>query len=252
MSSVVRLSFVLLVAAFVVSSAGCPGPDYPKCENDSQCKTKKVDDKEVKIDEFCVFGQCQECAKDIHCDDGEKCRKGRCESQCTSDAACGEGRICEENQCLAAECSPQKGCGDGKACQAGRCEAATSTGGTGGTGGTTAGGKSCEKNVRVSFDFNVFDLRPEARETLDQFAQCMQTNPAWKLTVEGHADDRGTTEFNLQLGEKRASSIRDYLVKLGVDKSRVKALSYGEERPSQQGEGEGAWAANRRGELVAQ
>jgi peptidoglycan-associated lipoprotein len=256
-SSVSRVSFAFLVAAFIVTASGCKGDEYPKCESDSNCKSKTVkgkdgDEKEVKIDEFCVFGKCQECAKDTHCDSGEKCKKGRCEAECVDDGQCGEGRICQASACKAAECSPTKGCAEGKTCQAGRCNTPSSSGmGTGG-GQTPVAGAGCEKNVRVTFDFNVYDLRPEARETLDRFAQCMRDNASWKLTVEGHADDRGTTEYNLQLGEKRASSIRDYLIKLGVDKARVKSLSFGEERPLQPGQDESSWAANRRGELVAQ
>jgi peptidoglycan-associated lipoprotein len=247
--------FLLTVAALLVvvaSSTACPGPEYPKCENDDQCKKKKVGDKEVKIDEFCVFGQCQECAKDTNCDEGERCKKGRCEAECTADDQCGSGRICHANECRAAECDANKGCADGKSCSAGRCVTPTSTN-TGGTGGTTSGGGgTCERQARVGFDFNVYDLRPEGRETLDSFARCLRDNPAWRLTVEGHADERGTTEYNLQLGEKRASTIRDYLVKLGVDKGRIKAISYGEEKPASSGADEGAWAQNRRGELIVQ
>lgn len=246
------MRLLLAVAALLVVATGCPGPEYPECKNDSHCKTKKVGDKEVKIDELCVMGKCQECAKDTNCDEGEVCKRGRCEAECTQDAQCGSGRICHANECRAAECDATKGCTEGKQCSAGRCvtPGKTSVGGTDQT--PVAGGGACERSARIGFDFNVYDLRPEGRETLDSFARCLRDNPAWRLTVEGHADERGTTEYNLQLGEKRASSIRDYLVKLGVDKGRIKTISYGEEKPLTSGADEGAWAQNRRGELVVQ
>ena len=136
-------------------------------------------------------------------------------------------------------------------CNAGRC-AAASTAGTGTTGAVDSG-LVCEKSKRtVPFDFNVSDLRPDAREALDTLAKCLQQNAAWRLTVEGHCDERGTTDYNLQLGERRASSVREYLVRLGVDKARVKTISYGKERPVDAASTEEAWAKNRRSELIVQ
>jgi peptidoglycan-associated lipoprotein len=241
---------IFLVASLLgigaLALAGCPGPEYPKCEKDDQCKK----DKDGKaVDQYCLFGQCQECAKDSHCEDGERCNRGRCDKVCTSDDACGTGQICEDQACAPAQCSEVKACSGGMACEKGRCvqPATTSSG-----GGTSTGPLTCERKARVSFDFNVFDLRPDARETLDNFAKCLAQNTDWKLTVEGHADERGTTEYNLQLGEKRAGSIKDYLVRLGVEKARVKTISYGEERPVETSGSESAWAANRRGELIVQ
>jgi peptidoglycan-associated lipoprotein len=243
-----RLLLVLALASpVVVVAAGCPGPEYPKCEKDDQCKKNKEG---KEINEYCLFGQCQQCAKDSHCASGEKCNRGRCEAACTSDSQCGAGQICEEATCQPAQCTPTKSCSGSLTCQEGRCVPGQSTGTTGTSG--TGGPLTCDKKARVQFDFNMSDLRPDSREVLDNFAKCMAQNPDWKLTIEGHCDERGTTDYNLQLGERRAGSIKDYLVRLGVDKARIKTISYGKEKPIDTSGTEEAWAKNRRGELVVQ
>ncbi len=84
---------------------------------------------------------------------------------------------------------------------------------------------------------------------LDESARCLREQPGLKVTIEGHCDERGTAEYNLALGERRAASTRKYLQKLGVDVSRVKILSYGEEQPMNNGSSESAWSENRRAEF---
>jgi peptidoglycan-associated lipoprotein len=103
---------------------------------------------------------------------------------------------------------------------------------------------------RVFFDFDSYSLRPDARATLEKEAQWMQQNPRVTVTIEGHADERGTREYNLALGERRANAVRDYLVALGVDPNRIKTVSYGKERPVDPRSTEEAWAKNRRGVMV--
>jgi len=103
---------------------------------------------------------------------------------------------------------------------------------------------------RVFFDFDMFNLKPPARATLDKQAAWMQANPSVTVTVEGHADERGTREYNLALGERRANSSKDYLVALGVNPARIKIISYGKERPVALGSNEAAWAQNRRAVTV--
>ena len=78
----------------------------------------------------------------------------------------------------------------------------------------------------------------------------MKTYPAVTLTIEGHADERGTREYNLALGDRRANSVRDYLIALGIDPNRLTTISYGKERPSVLGSNEDSWAQNRRGVFV--
>jgi peptidoglycan-associated lipoprotein len=246
LSSLRQLIVVLMVALpFAVVASGCPGPEYPKCEKDDHCKKDKAG---KAINEYCLFGQCQQCAKDAHCGAGQKCNRGRCEISCTSDAQCGTGQICEEASCQPAQCSDSKPCSGSLQCTNGRCVPGQSTA----TVTPTDTGAGCERRQTVRFDFNASDLRPDAREILDSFARCLAQNGSWRLTIEGHADERGTTDYNLQLGERRASSVRDYLVRLGVDKARLKTLSYGEEKPLDPSSTEAAWALNRRGELVVQ
>lgn len=246
-SALRHLLVVLAISSpFVVVAAGCPGPEYPKCEKDDQCKK----DKEGKaINEYCLFGQCQQCAKDSHCQAGERCNRGRCEATCTSDNQCGAGQICEEASCQPAQCSETRPCSGSLQCTEGRCVPGTSTSIT----PTVTDSKLvCEKRQTVRFDFNVSDLRPDAREVLDTLAKCMAQNAGWRVTVEGHADERGTTDYNLQLGDRRAGSVKDYLSRLGVDKARIRTISYGEEKPLDTSGTEEAWARNRRGELVVQ
>ncbi len=100
---------------------------------------------------------------------------------------------------------------------------------------------------RIFFDFDRNDLTPEARATVEALAVWMNNYPAVTMTIEGHADERGTREYNLALGERRASAINDYLVALGVAANRLSTISYGKERPAVPGSTEESWAQNRRG-----
>ena len=81
---------------------------------------------------------------------------------------------------------------------------------------------------------------------LNANAEVLKKYPTWVITIEGHADERGTAEYNLALGERRASAVREYLVSLGVDSQRIRIVSYGEEQPADPGHTEAAWAKNRR------
>jgi peptidoglycan-associated lipoprotein len=105
---------------------------------------------------------------------------------------------------------------------------------------------------RVFFDYDRFDLKAEAKSTLERQASWLKQYRSFSITVEGHADERGTREYNLALGEKRAAAIKDYLTSLGVSASRVKTISYGKERPAVLGSDESSWAQNRRGVTVIQ
>ncbi|MEZ4366468.1 MAG: OmpA family protein [Kofleriaceae bacterium] len=101
----------------------------------------------------------------------------------------------------------------------------------------------------VLFAYDSVDLTAAARDTLSQIATAMAAKPSATLVIEGHTDEQGTDEYNLALGERRAQTIQDYLVRLGVDRSRLQTLTYGEARPAVSGTGEMAWAQNRRGEF---
>ena len=103
---------------------------------------------------------------------------------------------------------------------------------------------------RIFFDFDKSDLKPDSQDTLQKLAAWMTTYPNVTITIEGHADERGTREYNLALGERRASAAQDYLVALGVNAGRLSTVSYGKERPAVLGSNEEAWAQNRRDVFV--
>lgn len=99
---------------------------------------------------------------------------------------------------------------------------------------------------RVFFGTNRYDLSAEAREVLDKQAAWLREYPNVNITIEGHADERGTREYNIALGERRANSVRSYLSALGISPLRLNVVSFGKERPAVPGANESAWAQNRR------
>ena len=103
---------------------------------------------------------------------------------------------------------------------------------------------------RVFFGFDKYDLSPEAQATLERQAAWLRQYPSATVSVEGHCDERGTREYNLALGERRANSVKNYLVALGVDQNRINTISYGKERPAVSGSTEEAWSQNRRAVTV--
>ncbi len=107
-------------------------------------------------------------------------------------------------------------------------------------------------NDRIFFKLDSSAITPEARTTLERIAAWAKTNPQAKLSIEGHCDDRGTREYNLALGERRADEARDAEVALGVEANRLQTVSYGRERPAAIGENEATWAQNRRAVFVIQ
>lgn len=102
----------------------------------------------------------------------------------------------------------------------------------------------------VFFPFDSFALDGQAQETLDRQAALLMRNASVAVTVEGHTDERGTREYNLALGERRATAVKDYLVAFGINPGRIRTISYGEERPAVVGSNEAAWAKNRRAVTV--
>lgn len=250
---------VAVMAALVLSTTGCK-PDYPKCETDDHCRESDQGQEEGKL--YCVNGLCQECRTDEHCPgDGmecsggvcqqipgyctstadcpgnQKCRDNRCGPECESDEECAEGEICEAGSCVAApECSTDADCGAGETCQDGQCVQAPTA--------------ACDlETVYFSYDSSTLDT--EARDILTRNADCIEDR-SLSVRVEGYADERGTNEYNIALGERRARSVRDYLKTLGVEQGQMSIISYGEERLARQcGEqgSESCHRANRRVEF---
>lgn len=103
---------------------------------------------------------------------------------------------------------------------------------------------------RVFFGYDRSDLTPQAQQTIEALAAWLGQYPQVTVTVEGHADERGTRDYNLALGERRATAVRDYLIALGTNANRLSTISYGKERPAVLGSNEDAWAQNRRGVFV--
>ena len=99
---------------------------------------------------------------------------------------------------------------------------------------------------RVFFDTDMSTVNAEGRQTLNRQAEWLKKYTNYQVTIEGHCDERGTREYNLALGERRANSARQYLIAQGVPAARLKTISYGKERPDPVGSDEAAWARNRR------
>jgi len=107
-----------------------------------------------------------------------------------------------------------------------------------------------EMSKDINFDYDKFSLRPEAREILKKHANYLVKNKDVNVTIEGHCDERGTSEYNLALGERRAKEAMKYLKELGISTKRMKTVSYGKEKPLDPGHNEEAWAKNRRDHFV--
>ena len=99
---------------------------------------------------------------------------------------------------------------------------------------------------RVFFAYDSYSLAALAQTTLNKQAKWLKANPSVAIAVEGHADERGTREYNLALGDRRASSVKDYLMSQGISSNRISTISYGKERPVKSGSNDTAWAQNRR------
>ena len=105
---------------------------------------------------------------------------------------------------------------------------------------------------RVFFGFDRYDLTAEAQGQLQKIAAWLKTYPQYRFVIEGHCDDRGTREYNLALGERRANAAKNYLIALGIDQNRMQTISYGKERPVCTENSESCWSQNRRDVIVLQ
>ena len=131
----------------------------------------------------------------------------------------------------------------------------TEDGTAGGVSGAVVPGSQADfvANVaadRVFFDTDQYDIDTEDRTTLESQARWLQQYPQVRVTIEGHADERGTRDYNLGLGERRANAAKNYLASLGVSADRISTISYGKERPDALGSDESSWARNRRAVTV--
>ncbi len=135
---------------------------------------------------------------------------------------------------------------------------ASSSTSTGGSASSSAAGSSSTKSAvdvkkqfesvgtTIRYDYDSSEITSSAQMTLDRQAAFLKAKPSIKIIIGGHCDERGTREYNLALGERRAAAAKDYLVSKGVNSARIKIISYGKERPIATGSNEGSWARNRR------
>jgi peptidoglycan-associated lipoprotein len=115
---------------------------------------------------------------------------------------------------------------------------------------TDSGSTADLKTTPIYFGFDDYTLTSEAQSTLTAMAEGMKASKSAVVQIEGHCDERGTVEYNLALGERRAQSVKNFLTQLGVEAARLSTISYGEEKPVSQGHAEDSWAKNRRAEFV--
>lgn len=116
--------------------------------------------------------------------------------------------------------------------------------------GATGDDASLRRITTFYFDFDTAEIKAESRDVLAAHARYLSDNPDVNVRLEGHTDERGTKEYNLALGERRANAVQRFLVVNGADRSQLETVSYGEEKPAAMGSDESAWAQNRRVELI--
>lgn len=237
---------VSIFALFVVSltATGCK-PKYPNCKKDSHCQQG----------EFCVNNLCQQCRSDADCSRGESCAQGACSripGYCESNSDCGGG-ICRDNLC--GPCMAASDCPGGTVCSDGKCISAECTTIEDCPAGLSCVDYKCKEDQAPSemggechlepiyFDFDSAGIEGRMRRVLEDNYECLVERKG-RLTLEGHCDPRGTTEYNMGLGERRAQIVRKLLKTMGIDSSQLRVVSKGEEEAT--GRGESGWSKDRR------
>ncbi len=213
-----------VVCSLGLLSAGC-GSKYPKCDDDDDCKQGE---EKNGVKEYCVNGQCQQCRDSGDCQTGQTCQAGRCESTpgyCQSAGDCPSGQECRGNRCVSS------GTGDGN------------------SSANAQGDGSCTL-IPVYFEFDSEVLSTSARDKLQDTAKCISQRNLKQVRVIGHTDPRGTEEYNLALGERRARAASQFLGTLGLQDAALSTSSMGEEMAG--GEDESGWSSDRKVEFDPQ
>ena len=195
-------------AALAGGLIGC-GPDYPKCDSDKDCKDK----------EYCVNNLCQQCRGDADCGAGQQCAAGACqaiEGYCNSSSECGVGQGCQNNRCVTTK--------------------------TASVPPPPATKGPCSLTA-VYFEFDSSSLDSSSREQMANNAACIREKAMSGVHLTGLTDPRGTEEYNLALGDRRANAAKEYLESLGVQ-AKITHSSMGEEKAS--GEDDSGWSRDRR------
>jgi peptidoglycan-associated lipoprotein len=216
----------------MLTIVACGKPQYPACESDSDCKEKG---------EICVDKKCVECNSNDTCvkklGAGATCAQNLCRMPPV--AKTDDGRVA---------CKADPDCKDNEECFGGFCQAKRQT------ENVSAGCRDMNNPSKVSlqsvpFDLDNSEIRPDAQSTLESNAACLKQAPDQKVVVEGHCDERGTTEYNLTLGEQRANSVVKALERLGIERKRMRTVSKGKNDPVCREASEDCWAKNRRVEF---
>ncbi len=238
--SLKKMYFALGLLLITMMSLSACGPDYPKCEKDDHCQSSDQGQAEGRL--YCVNGLCQQCRADADCGDAsmecnagvceqipgycvgsndcpgnQQCRDNRCGPECLAESDCNDGFMCQGGSCVVKpECSADGDCSEDMICRSGKCVEPPEP-------------EGCQLQ-NAFFGYDSSNIDGEARRMLQANADCIKERG---LTVQivGHADERGTSEYNLALGERRARAVRNYLTSLGVAGRNLTTLSYGEERP---------------------
>lgn len=224
----------------VLFGASACGPEYPKCDDNEDCQKSEKGQAEGKL--FCVRGLCQQCIADADCGDpsmecnagacekiegyctsasdctgGFKCKQNRCKPECSADGDCGDGMKCENQRCVVApECTADADCDPGEVCEGGECVAGQ-------------GEQACQVET-VYFAYDSSQVSSKARDALEANARCIKERGA-SVLMAGHADMRGSEEYNIALGERRARACYDFMRRMGISTSKLRLISYGEEMP---------------------
>ena len=229
--------FCALAAAFVAAfAAGCTSPDYPNCENDRHCQRDGHH-------EYCVQRHCQQCRNGADCGSDQTCLRGRCVdgvNACDGDNDCLASQVCTDHRCVPRpECDATRSCAADHHCELGHCVSNP----TDDSDPVENRGPQCQLEPAL-FDFDDNNLTSGARETLARDAECLRREATSRYTLIGRCDPRGSTEYNLALGERRARVVRQYLMNLGVLPDRVAVSSEGAEGAT--GSDEDGWRRDRR------
>jgi peptidoglycan-associated lipoprotein len=236
-----RVFLLSLMFVGVASLAGCPSkPKNGECKTSSDCAQQEGYGK------VCVEGRCQECAADTDCKEGFACRENRCvpKPQCTTDDQCAPGQSCQNERCVAREagtCGSDRDCTPDQRCEAGKCAARAAA---------PAVAPECADpgHFTIRFGFDQSSLTGDSQQSLQKLADCLKSAPAKRVVISGHADERGTSQYNIALGNRRADAARKYLGDLGVD-AKMETVSFGKEHPVCTESTESCWAQNRRAEF---
>jgi peptidoglycan-associated lipoprotein len=247
-----KVSFVIVgtLTWLGVAATGC-GPKYPNCEQDKHCQEG----------EYCVNNLCQQCRDNGDCPAGQECQEGGCREivgYCSDSADCAEGQVCRENRC--GPCLSAGDCAEGQVCMDGICGKAECSSTEDCPAGLSCVDYRCQPDASptsqigpgdcdiepVFFEFDSSEVTSDMRERIAMNQECL-TERGGRVTLEGHCDPRGTTEYNMALGERRSRVVHKILKSMGTDPGDLRVVSKGEEEAT--GHDETGWSKDRRVEF---